>query len=59
MLFRSGVNAEVLFSGLTPGFIGLYQINMLMPAGLASRRSAPLVVSIGGLDAPPKVIATR
>lgn len=30
-----GAPAEVLFSGLAPGFIGLYQVNARIPAGLA------------------------
>lgn len=52
--------AEVLFSGLAPGFVGLYQLNVRMPAGLAgSKEAAPLVLSIGGQTAPAKVIATR
>src|SRR5262249_52780237 len=27
-----GVNANVFFSGLAPGFIGLYQVNAIMPS---------------------------
>lgn len=43
-----GLNAPVLFSGLAPGTVGLYQINVTVPAGTARGNSVPLVVSIGG-----------
>jgi len=39
-----GLPAEVLFSGLTPGFVGLYQINVRLPVGAAGG----LVLTIGG-----------
>ncbi len=46
-----GINAPISFSGLTPGFVGLYQVNVQVPANLPS--FAPLVISIGGISAPP------
>jgi uncharacterized protein (TIGR03437 family) len=33
-LTLNGTNAPVAFAGLTPGLVGLYQINMQVPAGL-------------------------
>ena len=38
---------QVLFSGLTPGLVGLYQVNVSIPAG-ASAGSQTLTLSIGG-----------
>ncbi len=54
-----GVNAEVQFSGLTPVLVGLYQINVRVPAGVTPGAATPVVVQIGGQSSPPKTIATR
>ncbi|HMD71212.1 MAG TPA: S8 family serine peptidase [Bryobacteraceae bacterium] len=46
-----GVAAQVPFSGLAPGFVGLYQVNAVVPSN-APTGSQPLVVSIGGVSSP-------
>jgi uncharacterized protein (TIGR03437 family) len=43
-----GVAAPVSYSGLTPGGVGLYQVNAQVPAGVASGNAVPVVISIGG-----------
>jgi uncharacterized protein (TIGR03437 family) len=43
-----GQNATVLFSGLTPGYPALYQINATLPQGLAPGVQ-PITVTIGGI----------
>jgi uncharacterized protein (TIGR03437 family) len=43
-----GEKADVLFFGLTPGDVGLYQINLRVPSDTPSG-SAPLVVSQNGI----------
>ena len=42
-----GAAAPVSFSGLAPGFVGLYQVNAKVPSGLKSGNQA-VVVAIGG-----------
>ncbi len=44
----AGVAAPVVFSGLVPGAVGLYQVNAQVPAGVASGSAQPLIISIGG-----------
>jgi uncharacterized protein (TIGR03437 family) len=39
---------NVLFSGLAPGFVGLYQINAQMPASLPQGATAQLTLTAGG-----------
>lgn len=41
------VPARVLFSGLAPGYLGLYQINVEVPGGLQSG-AQPLTVTVNG-----------
>ena len=42
-----GFPAKVLFTGITPGSAGEYQINTTIPAGVQPGDQVPLVVSIG------------
>lgn len=46
-----GQPAAVVFSGLAPGFAGLYQVNATVPAGL-SPGTQQVTVSIGGTTSP-------
>jgi uncharacterized protein (TIGR03437 family) len=46
-----GIPATVSFSGLTPGFIGLYQVNVQVPANAPP--GSLLYIRIGGGLAPP------
>jgi uncharacterized protein (TIGR03437 family) len=43
-----GATAEVQFSGLAPGWVGLYQVNALVPAGSSKGLGVPVWMSIGG-----------
>ena len=44
-----GVAATVIFSGLAPGFVGLYQINVVIPEGAPSGDAIEVVITIGGV----------
>jgi len=52
-----GVPSTVLFSGLAPGDIGVYQLNVQVPQGITAGDADPLVVSIGGVTSSPLTIA--
>jgi uncharacterized protein (TIGR03437 family) len=43
-----GVTAEVLYAGTQGGFVGLDQMNLLLPRALAGRGEVELVVTING-----------
>ena len=43
-----GQQAQVLFSGLAPGFPALYQVNVIVPPN-ATAGNQPLTISIGGV----------
>jgi minor extracellular serine protease Vpr len=52
-----GQSAQVLFSGLAPGFVGLYQVNVYVPSGL-SAGNQPITIAIGGQTSPSQTAAT-
>lgn len=50
-----GVSAHVEFSGLAPQFVGVYQLNFQMPAGVAAGNAVPIQIQIGGASSPDGV----
>ncbi len=54
-----GVDAQVFFGGLAPGFAGLYQVNAFVPAGVAPGNEVPVVLSSAGQSGPPVTMAVR
>lgn len=54
-----GVEARVMFSGLTPGSAGLYQINAVVPSGITPGSEVPVIIEIGGQASPPVTMAVR
>jgi uncharacterized protein (TIGR03437 family) len=51
-----GVPAKVSFSGLAPGFVGLYQVNVKVPS-VAGGDAVPLLLSTGGVHANAVTVA--
>jgi uncharacterized protein (TIGR03437 family) len=54
-----GQNATVSFSGLAPGYVGLYQVNIRIPTGGVSGSAVPMVLSIGGVTSNMATIAVQ
>ena len=55
-----GVPAAVLnFSGLTPGFVGLYQVNVQVPEAVTPGSAVSLVLTIDGVSSNTVTIAVQ
>ncbi len=54
-----GVTAEVTFAGLTPGLVGLYQLNVRIPSGVKPGPAVPLVVTQNGVSSKPVTLAIQ
>jgi uncharacterized protein (TIGR03437 family) len=52
-----GVPAPVSFSGLAPGFIGLYQVNVQVPSNSPIGPAVPLIITMGTTTSKPANIA--
>ena len=53
-----GIAAPVVFQGLAPGFVGLYQVNAVVPSGVAPGDAVPLVLTQNGIVANPDLPVT-
>ncbi|MCZ6489303.1 MAG: hypothetical protein O7A06_02090 [Acidobacteria bacterium] len=54
-----GVDATVVFSGLGPGFVGLYQVNAQVPEDAPTGDAVELVLTIGGVTSNTVTIAVQ
>ncbi len=54
-----GESAGVVFSGLTPGFVGLYQVNAELVGDLTTGDAVPLRLTIGGVESNQTTIAVE
>lgn len=54
-----GRNAEVLFAGLAPTFVGLYQLNVRVPQGVTAGSSVPVIITQEGVASNTARIAVR
>ncbi|MEO8126662.1 MAG: hypothetical protein ABI822_06180, partial [Bryobacteraceae bacterium] len=53
-----GQQAAVMFSGLAPGFAGLYQVNAVVPAGVPAGLQS-VVLAIGGVASSPVTLPVQ
>jgi uncharacterized protein (TIGR03437 family) len=54
-----GAPAQVLWSGLTPGAVGLYQVDALVPAGSSSGSAVPVSILMNGVISNTVTIAVK
>jgi uncharacterized protein (TIGR03437 family) len=55
----SNTTLPVAFSGLTPGFIGLYQVNLAIPAATPPGLLLPLFLQLPGVSSNTVVVAVQ
>jgi minor extracellular serine protease Vpr len=58
-LMVGGASVPVSFSGLAPGFVGLYQVNFQIPNSAPSGDAVPVVLSMGGINSNSVTIAIQ
>jgi len=51
-----GMSAQVLFSGLAPQYVGVNQLNVLVPQAAAPGSTVPLQIQVGGITTSDKVL---
>jgi uncharacterized protein (TIGR03437 family) len=54
-----GKDGQVLFAGLAPGWVALYQVNVLVPPGVTAGPSVPVMVTLAGASSTPVTVAIQ
>ena len=54
-----GVQARVLFSGMAPGYVGLWQINAEVPSSVTPGPAVSLTITAGGVTSNTVTIAVE
>ena len=54
-----GQSVTPSFSGLAPGFVGLYQVNLQIPSSAPSGPAIPMILTIGGVTSNTATIAVQ
>jgi trimeric autotransporter adhesin len=54
-----GQNATVVYAGLVAGLVGLYQVNVDMPAGGTPGDAVPVMLTVAGQTSPAAIISTQ
>jgi len=49
IVMLGGITANVLFSGLSPSFVGVYQVNFQVPENAPTGDSVPIQIQLGGI----------
>jgi len=52
-----GITTNAAFSGLAPGFAGLYQVDVQVPQGVSPGDAVPLLITVGGTQSNTVTIA--
>jgi uncharacterized protein (TIGR03437 family) len=51
----AGYEAEILYAGAAPGFVGLMQINARIPSGFTPAGEQPVILKVGTVESQPGV----
>jgi uncharacterized protein (TIGR03437 family) len=54
-VFFGGIPANVTYAGFAPGYVGLYQINVVVPS-VAASDAVPLTFTLGGANGPQTLV---
>jgi uncharacterized protein (TIGR03437 family) len=54
-----GVTAVVNFSGLAPGFVGLYQVNAQVPMSVTPGNALPVIIKLGSITSNTVTLAAQ
>ncbi len=58
-VFIGGTAAQVTYAGLAPGFAGLYQVNAIVPTGIAIGNAVPVTIQMASATSNTATIAVQ